>query len=58
MANYIVYKPAEGGKIVRTGVCPASEIAQQAVYPGEVAMEGAANDMSQKISGEGRIVDK
>ena len=58
MASYIVYKPAEDGKIVRTGVCPSDAIAQKAVYAGEVAIEGTANDDTQKISAEGKVVLK
>jgi hypothetical protein len=58
MANYIVYKPNEDGRIVRTGFCPVEAIPQKAVYPGEVAMEGTANDATQKISKDGKVVEK
>jgi len=66
MANYIVYCPNDceingkkiaAGTIRRTGICSAGAIAQQAVYPGEVTLEGTANDVTQKIA-EGKVVDK
>jgi hypothetical protein len=58
MASYIVYRPDEDGRIVRTGFCPKEAIPSKAVYPGEAAMEGIANDQTQKVDAEGKVVDK
>lgn len=56
MPNYIVYLEATG-EIQRTGCCPQEAIPAQAVYSGEVAMEGTANDATEKVVA-GKVVAK
>jgi len=56
MANYIVYRESDGA-IQRTGICPQDAIAAQAIYPGERAMEGTADDRTQQVV-EGKVVPK
>lgn len=52
--NYIVFDSA--GKIQRTGVCPPERLPFQA-NGGEFAIEGTANDVTQKIV-DGKVVNK
>jgi hypothetical protein len=54
MKKYIVHD--ETGKILRTGICPASMLRMQA-QRGEFAIEGEANDIEHKII-DGKIIRK
>lgn len=52
--NYIVHN--QDGKIMRTGVCGVDVLPSQA-GDGESAIEGTANDLTQKIVGK-KVIDK
>jgi len=52
MKNYIVYDST--GKILRTGTCPDEMMEIQAHEPGELVMEGIANDLIHFIK-KGRV---
>lgn len=58
MKKYIVYDNT--GKILRTGTCPDKDFFLQA-QDGEFAIEGIANDVTQKIINvgiSGKIINK
>ena len=55
MKNYIVYNSS--GKILRTGTCPDEMMEIQAREPGELVMEGVANDLIHYIK-NGQIKEK
>lgn len=63
MKNFIIHDTL--GQILRTGSCPDSMVADQ-LQPGETAIEGAANDLTQYIAGGivtnkpaiGAVIDK
>lgn len=54
MKKFIIYNHA--GEILRTGVCPDEAYNLQA-QPGELIMEGEANDATQMVV-DGKVVDK
>jgi hypothetical protein len=53
--NFMVYDST--GRIVRHGSCPEVDFLSQASHPGEMVMEGTANDSTQYIL-DGVLTDK
>jgi len=55
MKQFIIYNTQ--GKILRTGTCQDKCFDLQASNPGELVLEGAADDLKHKIAGK-KVIDK